>query len=168
MRRGVQAGLLSGGLGAGAVAAGVAVLWHRLPRRPLPQVKGTVEVAGLGGPVRVRRGRWGGAHIEGDVREDLYFAQGYCHGQDRLWQMDFYRRVVEGRVAEMAGEEGLAVDRLMRTLGIRRFARREEAQLDPALRAQLERFCPGVNQAAADARALPFELQVLRQRFKPW
>jgi penicillin amidase len=68
----------------------------------------------------------------------------------------------------MAGEEGLAVDKLMRTFGIRRIARREESELDPTLRAQLERFCVGVNQAAADARALPFELQVLRQGFEPW
>ena len=49
-----------------------------------------------------------------------------------------------------------------------RIARQEEAELDPALRAQLERFCAGVNQAAADARALPFELQVLREGFEPW
>jgi penicillin amidase len=56
----------------------------------------------------------------------------------------------------------------MRTLGIRRVARREEAELAPELRANLERFCAGVNRAAADARALPFELQVLRQRFEPW
>src|SRR4051794_30013907 len=167
--RGIEkAGVVGGAVSAGLVTSGAAVLWHRLARRPLPQVKGTIEVAGLHGRVRVRRDRWGVPHIEADAREDLYFAQGYCHGQDRLWQMDFYRRVVEGRVAEMAGEEGLAVDRLMRTLGIRRIARREEAELEPALRAQLERFCAGVNQAAADARALPFEMQVLRRRWEPW
>ena len=168
MRRIEKAGLIGGAVSAGLFASGVAVLWHRLARRPLPQVKGTIEVEGLHGPVRVRRDRWGVPHIEADMREDLYFAQGYCHGQERLWQMDFYRRVVEGRVSEMAGEEGLAVDRLMRTFGIRRVAREEEARLDPELRAQLERFCAGVNQAAADAKALPFELQVLRQRFEPW
>ena len=106
MRRIEKAGLLGGAVSAGLVASGAAVLWHRLMRRPLPQVKGTIEVAGLHGPVRVRRDRWGVPHIEADVREDLYFAQGYCHGQDRLWQMDFYRRVVEGRVAEMAGRRG--------------------------------------------------------------
>src|SRR3954468_388727 len=167
MRRIEKAGLAGGAVSLGLTGS-AAVLWHWLMRRPLPKVKGTIEVEGLRGPVRIRRDKWGVPHIEADVREDLHFAQGYCHGQDRLWQMDFYRRVVEGRVAEMAGEEGLAVDRLMRTLGIRRIARREEAELDPALRAQLERFCAGVNQAAADARALPFELQVLRQRFKPW
>ena len=82
-------------------------------------------------------------------RGDLYFAQGFCHAQDRLWQMDFYRRVVEGRISEMAGAEGLPIDRLMRTLGIRRVAEREAAALDPELRALLERFCAGVNAAAA-------------------
>lgn len=168
MRKVEKAGLIGGAVSAGLFASGAAVLWHRLARRPLPQVKGTIEVEGLHGPVRVRRDRWGVPHIEADVREDLYFAQGYVHGQERLWQMDFYRRVVEGRVAEMAGEEGLAVDRLMRTFAIRRIARREETELDPGLRALLERFCAGVNRAAADARALPFELQVLRQDFEPW
>jgi penicillin amidase len=167
--RGIEkAGVVGGAVSAGLVTSGAAVLWHRLARRPLPQVEGRIEVEVLHGPVRVRRDRWGVPHIEADVKEDLYFAQGYCHGQERLWQMDFYRRVVEGRVAEMAGEEGLAVDRLMRTLGIRRIARREEAELAPRLRAQLERFCAGVNQAATDAKAPPFELQVLRQNFEPW
>src|SRR6186997_206870 len=167
-RRIERTALIGGAVSAGLMASGAAVLWHRLARRPLPQVEGTIEVEALHGRVRVRRDRWGVPHIEAEAREDLYFAQGYCHAQDRLWQMDFYRRVVEGRVAEMAGPDGLAVDRLMRTLGIRRTARREEAQLDPELRANLERFCAGVNQAAADARALPFELQVLRQGFEPW
>jgi penicillin G amidase len=160
--------LIGGGVFAGAVGSAAALLWHRLARRPLPRVKGTIEVEELRGKVRVRRDRWGVPHIEAELREDLHFAQGYCHAQDRLWQMDFYRRVVEGRVSEMAGEEGLAVDRLMRTLGIRRIAEREEAQLEPELRGQLERFCAGVNAAARQARALPFELQVLRQSFAPW
>ena len=169
-RRTIQkAGLIAGGASVGLVASAAAVLWHRLARRPLPKVKGTIRIEGLQGKVRVRRDRWGVPHIEAEAREDLHFAQGYCHGQDRLFQMDFYRRVVEGRVAEMAGDEGLAVDRLMRTLGIRRIARREETALEPELRGQLERFCAGVNAAAADARALPFEMQVLRQRgFEPW
>jgi penicillin G amidase len=160
--------LIGGGVFAGAAVSAAALLWHRLARRPLPQVKGTIEVGELRGMARVRRDRWGVPHVEAELREDLYFAQGYCHAQDRLWQMDFYRRVVEGRISEMAGEEGLAVDRLMRTLGIRRIAEREEGELDPALRAQLERFCAGVNAAARQARALPFELQVLRQGFEPW
>ena len=101
-------------------------------------------------------------------REDLWFAQGFCHGQDRLWQMDFYRRITAGRLAEIAGEEGVAVDRLMRTLGLHRIAEREQEELDPGLRAEMDAFCAGVNAAAASAAALPFEMQLLRLDFEPW
>ncbi len=153
--------------GTGLAAVGTAAAWHWLARRPLPKTRGTVEVNGLEGRVRVRRDRWGVPHIEADANPDLYFAQGYCHAQDRLWQMDFYRRVVEGRISEMAGTEGLPIDRLMRTLGIRRAARAEEAALDPRLLEMLERFCAGINAGAASAPP-PFEMQLLRLRFEPW
>ena len=163
-----KVGLLAGLAGTGLSAATAATLWHRLARRPLPKVKGTIELPGLEAEVRVRRDRWGVPHVEAERRRDLYFAEGFCHGQDRLWQMDFYRRAVRGRIAEMAGEEGVPVDRLMRTLGIRRVAEREEAALDPELRALLERFCEGVNAAAAQARTMPFEMKLLRLQWEPW
>ncbi len=164
----VRVGVLAGAASTGLAAAAVATAWHMLARRPLPQEEGTIRLAGLGGPVGVRRDRWGVPHITADSAEDLWFAQGFCHGQDRLWQMDFYRRVVSGRLAAMAGEEGLQIDRLVRTLGIYRPAAREAAALDGELRALLERFCDGVNAAAAEAKALPFEMQLLRLRWQPW
>jgi penicillin amidase len=160
--------MLAGAAGTGLAAATVAAAWHWLARRPLPKHEGRIELPGLEGPVQVRRDRWGVPHIEAADRRDLYLAQGFCHGQDRLWQMDFYRRVVEGRVSEMAGREGLPLDRLMRTLGIRRVALAEEAALEPELRGLLERFCEGVNAAAAAAPAPPFEMQLLRLRWEPW
>ncbi len=166
--RAIRAGLLAGLAGTGLLAAVIAAAWHWLARRPLPKQKGTIELAGLHGPVRVRRDRWGVPHIEAGDAADLWFAEGFCHGQDRLWQMDFYRRVLSGRVAEFAGDEGLPVDRLMRTLGMRRTAEREAASLDPELRALLERFCEGVNAAAASAGAPPFEMQLLGLEFEPW
>jgi penicillin amidase len=162
------AGLLAGAAGTGLAAAATAAAWHWLARRPLPKQQGTIELEGLRGKVRVRRDRWGVPHIEAEDREDLYFAQGFSHAQDRLWQMDFYRRAVRGRIAEMAGPDGLPVDRLMRTLGIRRVAEAEEAALEPELRGLLERFCEGVNAAAARASALPFEMQLLKLDFEPW
>lgn len=166
--RAARAGLLAGAAGTGLAAATTAAAWHWLARRPLPKQKGTIELAGLEGPVRVRRDRWGVPHVEAEHAADLWFAEGFCHGQDRLWQLDFYRRVVSGRLSEFAGAEGLPVDRLMRTLGIRRVAEREAAALDPDLRALLGRFCEGVNAAARSARALPFEMQLLRLDFDPW
>jgi len=166
--RAARVGVVAGAAGTGLAAASTAALWHWLARRPLPKQQGTIELAGLEGSVRVRRDRWGVPHIEAGSATDLWFAQGFCHGQDRLWQMDFYRRVVSGRLSEFAGEETLPVDRLMRTLGMRRTAGRELTTLDPELLALLERFCEGVNAAAASAKAPPFEMRLLRLEFEPW
>ncbi len=166
--RAARAGFLAGAVGAGLAAAAAAAAWHRFARRPLPQTSGTIELDGLQGPVRVRRDRWGVPHIEA-LEADIWFAEGFCHAQDRLFQMDFYRRATCGRLSEVAGPETLKIDRLMLTLGIRRAAEREAAALDPEVRAVLDRFCEGVNAGAASARALPFEMQLLRQReFQPW
>ena len=166
--RAARNGLIAGAAGAALAAASAAAAWHRLARRPLPQTTGTIELEGLEGPVRVRRDRWGVPHIEAG-EADVWFAEGFCHAQDRLFQMDFYRRAMRGRLSEVAGPETLPIDRLMLTLGIRRAAEREEAALDPQLRALIERFCDGVNAGAASARALPFEMQLLRQRqVDPW
>ena len=164
----MTAGAFAGVAGTGLAAAGTAAAWHWLARRPLPQTKGTIELPGLAGRVTVRRDRWGVPHVEAERLEDLFFAQGFCHGQDRLWQMDFYRRVVRGRVSEMAGADGLPVDRLILTLGIRRVAEAEAATLDPVLLSQLERFCAGVNAAAAQAKARPFEMRLLGLEWQPW
>jgi penicillin G amidase len=167
-RSAARVGLIAGAAGTGLAAAATAAAWHWLARRPLPKQEGSISLAELKSPVRIRRDRWGVPHIEAQSRDDLWFAQGFCHGQDRLWQMDFYRRVVRGRVAEMAGEEGLPIDRLMLTLGIHHAAEREVAALEPELLDLLERFCAGVNAAAEQARALPFEMQLLRLEWKPW
>jgi penicillin amidase len=165
----LRAGLIGTAVGTGLAASAAAAAWHRLARRPLPQEEGTIQLLGLEGPVRVRRDRWGVPHVEATTMRDLWFAQGFCQAQDRLWQMDFYRRVVRGRVSEFAGAEALPVDRLMLTLGIRRTAQREEAELDPQLRAGvLDPFCAGINAAVESARALPFEMQLLRLDFEPW
>ncbi len=159
---------IAGAAGFGLAAASLAAAWQRLARRPLPKTSGTIELEGLEGSVRVRRDRWGVPHIDAGPR-DIWFAEGFCHAQDRLFQMDFYRRVASGRLSELAGPETLPVDRLMLTLGIRAAALAEESSLDPRAQAVLERFCAGVNAAAQSAKALPLEMRLLRQRrFEPW
>ncbi|MGH2952524.1 MAG: penicillin acylase family protein [Solirubrobacterales bacterium] len=156
------------GAGLAALAAAGAGLWYQLFRRPLPRASGRVELAGLEDRVEVRRDRWGVPHIRARSMHDLWFGQGFCHGQDRLWQLDLYRRFACGTVAEMAGPEGLALDRFVRTLGLRRVALREEAALAPEIEAALEAYSAGVNAAAATAAAPPIELQLLRLDFEPW
>src|SRR3954452_23027911 len=158
------------GVGAGTALLGAtaAGLWWRLFRQPLPRTKGTQTVRGLEGRVEISRDRWGMPTVRAQSAADLWFAQGYCHGQDRLWQIDIQRRICSGRVSEVAGRAGLPVDRLMRTLGLRRTALREEAELDSDLRPLLDAYCAGINEAARTAPAPPPELQILRLDFEPW
>jgi penicillin amidase len=148
---------------AGTTSAG---LWYQLFRRPLPRTKGTLRMSALDGHVEIARDRWGVPHIRASNAHDMWFAQGFCHGQDRLWQVDFYRRVGAGRLSEIAGRETLPTDRFTRTLGFRRAALAEVARLDPEVRGTLEAYCAGVNAAATD-RPLPVEFQLLRQRWMP-
>ncbi|MFN8161823.1 MAG: penicillin acylase family protein [Solirubrobacterales bacterium] len=164
----MRAALLASAAGIGAAAAGAAAVWHRLLRRPLPRTSGTIEVGGIASAVRISRDRWGVPHIEASDRRDLWFAQGFVHAQDRLWQMDFYRRVACGRLAEIAGGEGLAVDRLMRTLGLRHHAEAEARAVEPELTGLLDAYCAGVNAGAAGLRSLPVEFRLLRVGFAGW
>jgi penicillin amidase len=149
---------------AGTATAG---LWYQLFRRPLPRTKGSLRVSGIEGSVEIARDRWGVPHIRAGTDHDLWFGQGFCHGQDRLWQIELYRRIGAGRLAEIAGREALGVDRFMRTLGLRRVAEREVAGIDPEVRDALDAFCDGLNAAVAD-RPLPAEFQLLRRGFDPF
>jgi penicillin G amidase len=156
---------LAGGLAAaGALAAG----WRRLLRRPLPQTDGTLRVGGLDAPIEIARDRFGVPRVTARSPVDLCFGHGFCHGQDRLWQLELYRRYAAGRVSEFAGEEGLESDRLMRTLGLRRTAESEVDRIGQRARDYLTAYGLGVDAAVASVRALPVELQLLGLEPEPW
>ena len=109
-------------------------------RRPWPQVNGTVSVPGLLEPVEVIRDQWGVPYIYAQSEHDLFFAQGYVHAQDRLWQMEEIRRVCSGTWSEVVGEFAVDLDIYMRTLRLRRVAEKSWAELDEDSRAILEAY----------------------------
>jgi penicillin amidase len=163
--RGGAKGLgLAGGL-FGTTAAG---LWWQLFKRPLPKTEGEVTVTGIDGPVEISRDRWGMPRISATDKHDIWFGLGFVHGQDRLWQIHLHRLVVAGRLSEIAGRDGLPVDRFMRTIGMRRAAEREEAELRPDDRSLFEAYCAGLNAAAETAASLPTEFQLMRLEFEPF
>ncbi len=149
-----------------AVLAVVAV-W--LVRRAWPQTEGTLAVAGLSAPVEVIRDAWGVPHLYAANEDDLFFAQGYVHAQDRLWQMEFNRHVSGGSLAELFGRRVLDADKAMRTFGLRRAAERDLAGLAPQTRALLEAYARGVNAYVAENRGrLPVEFTLLGVDPEPW
>src|SRR5437764_1822213 len=151
-----------------AAGAGSIGLWYQLFRRPLPKTRGRVRVNGLDDSLTIERDERGVARIEARTAHDLCFAQGFAQAQDRLWQLEFYRRVGTGRLSEFAGRDGLQVDRLMRTLGLRRFADKEVELISEHDTAVLAAYAAGVNAAIESAPALPLEHQLLRIEPEPW
>src|SRR5690242_17538234 len=156
------------GIGTALFGTTAAGLWWQLFRRPRPRTEGRLELPGLEHELEIVRDRWGMPSVRARTAADLWFGQGFCHGQDRLWQCELNRRLSSGRIAEFAGPAALPVDRLMRTLGLRRIALQEEAKLDGELRTLLDAYCAGLNQAARVSPAPPPELQLLRLEFEPW
>ncbi|MCX7681027.1 MAG: penicillin acylase family protein [Anaerolineae bacterium] len=114
-------------------------------RRPWPKINGRLRVKGLQSEVTVIRDQWGIPHIYASNTHDLFFAQGYVHAQDRFWQMEFWRRIGSGRLAEILGESALEDDRFIRTLGWHRTAARELELLDGEAKEILEAYAEGVN-----------------------
>jgi penicillin amidase len=147
--------------------AGGGYLWLR---QSLPQIEGEIRVQGLKAPVTVVRDRWAIPHIEAMSLEDAVFALGFVHAQDRLWQMEFQRRVGAGRLAEIVGGGAVPTDRYMRTLGLYRRAAASLVHLSSDTRAWLEAYARGVNAyLATRSGPLPPEFLLLRHAgIEPW
>jgi penicillin amidase len=138
-----------------------------------PQYSGRLTLAGLQQEVEVIFDPYGIPHIYGQSQEDVYFALGYVHAQERLFQMEMMRRVAAGRLAEILGEKLVKTDKFFRTLGLL-----EQADLNAALffkdpsapwkKAALA-YLAGVNQYVEQGDT-PLEFRILgipKEKFTP-
>ncbi len=136
--------------------------FYRAVRAALPQVDGTIHLAGLTNPVIVTYDSLGVPHITASNLPDLLFAQGYITAQDRLWQMDMTRRYASGELSAVLGPEYVKIDREQRILGMRQVAERSVANMPAPQRAQFEAYAAGVNAYIAQhQKTLPLEFRFL-------
>lgn len=137
-------------------------------RRRIPPVEQRLRAA-VSGRVDVLRDRRGIPHVYAGATPDLYFGLGVAMAQDRLWQMDFFRRRGDGRLAAVLGHGYLASDVAHRTLGLDRIAPREVGLIDDRTRPVLEGFVAGINRAIeAMGTDLPIEFEILDYQPEPW
>ena len=139
-------------------------------RRSLPVVDGTIALAGFEGPVDIVRDADDIPHIFASRKADALFGLGYVHAQDRLWQMEFQRRIGHGRLSEVFGEVTVPQDRFLRTVGFGRAAHAAWDRLPADARLQIDAYVGGVNAFLAGHRgsALPPEFALLRFEPEPW
>lgn len=135
----------------------------------LAQLDGKLATAGLKAPVEIVRDRWGVPHIYAQNADDLFFAQGWVVAQDRLFQLDLWRRIGNGETAEILGDERLAGDRFARLMRYRGDMNAEWASYSPDTKRIATAFTRGIN-AYIDhvGDKLPIEFQVLGFRPKKW
>jgi penicillin amidase len=133
----------------------------------------TVELRapGVDGQVDIVRDRFGVPHCRAVSEHDAFFAQGFVHAADRLWQLDYDRRRGLGRAAEAVGPPGVGGDALYRRVDLAASARRDLAGLSAAARNMLVAYAAGVN-ARLDAMPMPREFGLAGlpppERWEPW
>jgi penicillin G amidase len=118
------------------------------------QIQGEKPLQGLLMPVRVQRDRWGVPHIYAKTQHDLFFAQGFVVAQDRLFQMELWKRSGQGRLAEVLGAAAVERDSNARRLRYRGNMDAEFTSYAPDAKAILEAFTAGIN-AYIDAAEVP-------------
>ena len=139
-------------------------------RRSLPQIDGTATVVGLSAPIEIIRDADAIPHIVAANKLDGLFGLGYAHAQDRLWQMEFQRRIGHGRLSEVLGAAALPQDRFLRTVGFGRAARAAWGSMPDWAKQQVNAYVAGVNAfiATHHGAGLPPEFTLLRFEPEPW
>jgi penicillin amidase len=142
-------------------------------RKALAAVSGRLLVPGLARPVQVLRDRWGVAHIYAENQHDLFFAQGFVAAQDRLFQMEVWKRAGQGRLSEILGPAALARDVSARKLIYRGDMNAEYRSYDPDAQEILTAFTDGINSyiksvLSAGGPGLPVEFKIGGFSPDPW
>ena len=155
-------------LGIAAIA-----LAYYFAARSLPDYTGTRQVAGITAPVEIVRDNANVPHIFGATDEDVLFALGYAHAQDRMWQMTMLRRTAQGRLSELFGERTVGIDEVLRRYDIYTLSVSSVAAQTDETKSALEAYADGVNawlsevNAGARGRGAP-EMWLFNHPVSPW
>jgi len=146
-----------------------------------PNYNGRIMVTSenLGAETAVYRDDFGVAHIVADTERDAFFALGYAHAQDRIFQMFLTRLACQGRLTEVVGdaptdpgmlghESLLEQDKFNRVVGFADLGRRGVAYLDPQSLELAEAYAAGVNLYLERTKKLPPEFLLLGVKPEPW
>ena len=141
--------------------------------RSLPNYDAESVVRGLNAPVEIVRDNANVPHIFGESDADVYFALGFAHAQDRMWQMTMLRRTAQGRLSELFGERTLEIDKVIRRYDIYNLAVASVDDQDEPTTIALDAYAAGVNawlaevNAGARGRGAP-EMWLFNHPVSPW
>ena len=144
------------------------LLLRRIGISSLPQQDGAIALQNVSRDVQILRDTLGVPYVLAESDSDAYFALGFVHAQDRLFQMEMYRRLGEGRLSEVFGKKTLSIDMLFRTLRFLEMADSIYASVSPLSKDILRWYSNGVNSYLSTARTWPAEFPLLQFEPAKW
>jgi penicillin amidase len=141
---------------------------YLLFRASLPDREGDIRITGINATIDIYFDEKGIPQIWAENEEDAWFAVGWLHAGDRLFQMELTRRVSSGKLSELFGDLTLSFDRKQRLIGHHIIAEKDMSNLDSKTKRFLESYSAGINQWVNQISALPFEFLLLNIKFEPW
>lgn len=151
-----------------AVVAGAFWFARSMFDNSLPAAKTMLSLEGLSAPVSIVRDAHGVPHIDASTDDDAFFAIGYVHAQDRMWQLEMQRRMIHGELSEVFGKRAVQQDVWFRTLNVYSAAEAAWPALSSQAKTSLARYTAGVNAGIAAQRSLPIEFRVLGVKPQAW
>lgn len=151
------------------VLAALSFFLYHLVTKSFPESSGSIDLPGVAKDVNVYRDDYGVPHISAADEHDLMFAAGYIQAQDRLWQMDMFRRAGQGRLSEILDTSTVGFDKLFRTLGFSILAESLYKHMHPTSRRILEDYSAGVNAFIRTHKGkYPIEFDMLDYEPEEW
>ena len=143
--------------------------WTTQTTGRVPSMEGTRTASGLSGQVEIARDDWGVPHVLAETDDGMFFGYGYATAQDRLWQLDYYRRKARGRLSEVIGPSGIEIDTVSHTIGLTRTAEENLAKFPEKTKQRLQAYTDGVNAFMEESRSsLPIEFDLLGYEPHEW
>ncbi len=150
-------------------------------KKSLPKINGKLSIKALRNPVKIVRDKYGVPHIYGENEEDIFFALGFVHAQERLWQLDLLRRMAEGRLAELfgnikiqndpeIGDTLVHSDKFKRVLGFYHISKKIKENIPNwKIKSIMQAYTDGVNEYInSNKNNLPPEFVILGYKPEEW
>lgn len=151
------------------IAVVIFIISYIILNKSLPEYDGKVKLSGLISEVNIYRDSFAIPLISASNDEDLAFALGYVHAQERLFQMDLARRAGEGKLSEVFGSKTIPFDKMFRTLGLYKIVEATYPKLNPLSKKILAAYSKGVNSFIENSKGkYPIEFDVLGYDPYPW
>lgn len=146
----------------------VFIAGYFLIRSSLPDMDGSISVKGISADIEITFDEKGIPQVWATNEKDAWFAVGWLHASDRLFQMELTRRVASGRLSELFGDLTLEIDRAQNKIGHKIMAEAALDNIAEPYRTYLETYTAGVNAWVGESAVLPFEFYLLGSDFEPW